>query len=199
MAKKWVDFKAVKEQVSIRQVLEHYDVTIKKSGRNSACKCPIHNGSNPRQFSFNDEKNAWNCFGNCKTGGNVLDLVSMIEFGDKAHIRDAALLLQEWFALSSDPPKTGGKKLADKRVRKKKSKPKVKPTEAPEGEELINQPLSFTLKNLVPEHPWFDERGISKSTIDFFGLGLQEKGKFIPGRIAIPIHNEKNELVKKNS
>ena len=96
MPDKWVDFKEIKDTVSIEMVLEHYGVLdkLKKSGRNLVGCCPIHQGSNPRQFSVNLESNMYNCFGDCKSGGNVLDFVASME---KVSLRDAALLLKDWF------------------------------------------------------------------------------------------------------
>ena len=51
--KNWVDFKAIKERVSIEMVLGLYDFLegFKRSGKNLVGCCPIHKGSNPRQFS----------------------------------------------------------------------------------------------------------------------------------------------------
>jgi len=190
----WVDFKEIKQQVSIEMILDKYGIETKKAGNGRYSCCPIHNGHSPKQFSVNFEKNIWNCFGDCKTGGNVLDLVAMKEFGDKSNdnIRKAGLLLKDWFALSFTPPNGDGKKLAKKRVRKKKKSVSKRDQDA---DKVINKPLGFTFKHLKSEHAWFKERDISKETVKVFGLGLQEKGKTMPGRIAIPIHNEKDELV----
>jgi len=68
----WVDYKAIKEAVTMQMVLDKYGIKLKKSGKNYVCCCPIHKGTNFRQFSVNLEKNIWQCFGDCKTGGNVL-------------------------------------------------------------------------------------------------------------------------------
>ena len=57
-----------------------------------------------------------------------------------------------------------------------------------------NKPLKFELQNLDPNHPFFRERGITLETAEYFGLGFCQKG-MMKDRIAIPIHNEKNELV----
>jgi hypothetical protein len=117
--KNWVDFKVIKERVSIEMVLGLYDFLeeFKRSGKNLVGCCPIHKGSNPRQFSVDPERNIFNCFGNCKSGGNVLDFVALMEFGNKetGSIRKAGLLIQELFDLgelkdqpeqaSSDPKK----------------------------------------------------------------------------------------------
>ena len=49
--KDWVDFKEVKNVVSMQMVLEKYGAKLKKSGDNHVGCCPIHKGTNSRQFS----------------------------------------------------------------------------------------------------------------------------------------------------
>jgi DNA primase len=63
------------------QVLEHYGVldTFKRTGTRLSGPCPIHGGSNPSQFRVDTEKNLWNCFSECKHGGNVLDFIAKKE------------------------------------------------------------------------------------------------------------------------
>ena len=74
----WIDFKELKQSVTMEMVLKDYGLwdKLKKSGNNLVGCCPIHKGSNPRQFSVDPVKSIYNCFGNCKSGGNVLDFVS---------------------------------------------------------------------------------------------------------------------------
>ncbi|MCG6552029.1 MAG: CHC2 zinc finger domain-containing protein [Candidatus Magnetominusculus sp. LBB02] len=86
----WVDFKAVKDIITMEMVLDHYGLMSKlnQSGKNLVGCCPIHQGVNPRQFSVNPDKNIFNCFGNCNGGGNVIDFVSKMENVDT---RQAAL------------------------------------------------------------------------------------------------------------
>jgi DNA primase len=45
-----------------------------------------------------------------------------------------------------------------------------------------------------PDHPYLTERGLSKETVEYFGLGYCSRG-ILKGRLAIPIHNDKGELV----
>jgi DNA primase len=184
--KNWVDYKEIKEKISIEQVLKRYGVELKKSGKNLVGCCPIHKGTNPRQFSVNPEKNIFNCFGDCKTGGNVMDFVALMEFGNKEakSIREAALLLKKWFLLGSPEPRD------NKPARKEKEEPQKE-------EKKINPPLKFSgLKMLVPDHPWFTERSIEPKTIEAFGLGFNENPRGLTGgRIAIPIHDHEGQLV----
>ena len=41
----WVDYKAIKETVSMQMVLDQYGIKLKKSGKNYVCCCPIHKGT----------------------------------------------------------------------------------------------------------------------------------------------------------
>jgi DNA primase len=202
MAKKnWVSYQEIKDKVSMAMVLERYGLlpALKESGKNLVGCCPIHKGSNPRQFSVNLERNIFNCFGNCHAGGNVIDLVAMME---KVELRQAALLLRNWFLPSpSDtpeqdqpaPPKP--KEKAAKLVREeKKGAGTVSPVEGEPGPGPINPPLTFELKNLKPEHSFFTERGLAPATVAYFGLGFCSRG-MMAGRIVIPIHNQVGELV----
>src|SRR5438552_16104823 len=95
---KFVDFRAVKAQVTMQQVLDHYGLTERftRSGDSLSGPCPIHQGSNPTQFRVSLSKNCWNCFSDCKCGGNVLDFVSRME---NCGIREAAFKLADWFNL----------------------------------------------------------------------------------------------------
>jgi DNA primase len=102
----WVDFKAVREQVSLEQVLFDFykidNLTI-RDGK-AIGPCPVHGGDSPRAFSADFQKNAWFCFSRCKRGGNQLDFVALKE---DISIRDAALLLKDHFELEGaqhDPP-----------------------------------------------------------------------------------------------
>lgn len=188
--KNWVDFKTIKAKIKIEDVLIRYGLIneLKQTGKNLVGCCPIHKGSNPRQFSANIERNIFNCFGNCKGGGNVIDFVAKME---KISIRDAALLLQEWFLTGDSENKATldvitQKPLEEdaKLVRKEKEPPKKK----------VNLPLAFELKSIDPKHPFFKERGILPATVTYFGLGYCKKG-IMKDRVAIPIHDNMAELV----
>ena len=75
-----VHFKALKAQVSIRQVLDYYGLTAKLRRRGDALRgrCPIHKGSNATEFSVSLERNCFRCF-SCQAEGNILDLVAGLE------------------------------------------------------------------------------------------------------------------------
>ena len=95
----FIDCKHLKTCVSIIMVLDHYGWVreLKGTGNTVRSTCPIHNGSNDKQFVVNIRKNTWCCFGDCRRGGSILELVAEIE---KIDIREAAVRIASWFPLS---------------------------------------------------------------------------------------------------
>jgi len=103
MAREWVDFKKVKNAVTMQMVLDRYGVKgLTKSGDELRGACPIHKGSpRSKNFTLNIRKNAFNCFSkDCRARGNVLDFVAAMEH---CEIRDAALKIAEWFKIGESP------------------------------------------------------------------------------------------------
>jgi DNA primase len=199
----FVDFKAVKAAITMEQVLQHYGLLEKfKRGTDSLNgPCPIHKGSNPTQFRVSLSKNIWNCFSECKHGGNVLDFIAEME---NVSIHAAALKAIEWFnldpeamAASADKGDSGETERpapAPKTAAKPASTPKPTPAAAPESS-APNTPLKFRLDKLERSHPYLTEqRSLTPETIVDFGIGFCSKG-MMADRIAIPIHNVKGEVV----
>ncbi len=189
----YVDFKAVKASVSMLQILDHYGLTerFKRSNDSLSGACPIHAGENPTQFRVSLSKNCWNCFGQCKRGGNVLDFVSLKE---GVSPRQAALRIAEWFQLSFDAPIANGKSEAVGAADKPTSSPTRAKSASASDEAGPNKPLGFQLQNLDTAHPYLAERGLSQETVAEFGLGYCAKGS-MSGRIVIPIHNPEGQLI----
>jgi DNA primase len=193
--KSWVDFRLVKERVSMTDVLAHYNVNwLRKSGSELRGKCPIHKGEGERTFHANLNKNAFNCF-SCKARGNVLDFVAAME---QCTVRDAALKLAEWFKIesisevgeSADGNHSGSPsaKPQTKSAAEKKSKPKE------QRPAVVNPPLSFQLR-VDSNHEYGLTRGLTAETMATFGAGLcLSKGTFA-GRFVIPLHDEQGILV----
>ncbi len=199
--KPFVDFRAIRERLTMEQVLEHYGVlhTFKRTGNRLSGPCPIHHGSNPSQFRVDTEKQLWNCFSECKHGGNTLDFIAKKE---DVSIHEAALKACQWFKIPLAEVINGGGTLDDAdapaerpvkpAIAKSPSKPAAKPDDT-----TPNPPLTFKLEKLQREHPHLiQERGLTLETIVDFGLGYltSERGSMV-GRIVIPIHNAKGELV----
>ncbi|MDD5356582.1 MAG: CHC2 zinc finger domain-containing protein [Candidatus Pacebacteria bacterium] len=202
----FVDFKQVKQSVTILQILDHYGITasLKRTGDTLNGPCPLHGGHNPTQFRVSVAKNCYNCFGECQAGGNILDFVAKKE---NVNIRNAALLIQKWFSVDSSKGKKPAENTPKAPATSEPQKPACPPVEKPEPtsppaetpkqqeeSDAPNKPLGFALKNLNTAHPYLQERGLTKETVETFGLGFCEKGT-MTGRIVIPIHNIGGELV----
>ena len=193
----FVDFRAVKAAITMEQVLDHYDLTpqFKRSGDSLSGPCPIHQGENPTQFRISLSKNIWNCFSQCKCGGNVLDFISRME---NVSIHGAALNAIEWFHLdqaamsASSDEKNGHDET--KKERPAKSKPEPKRAKLKDEAKTPNVPLKFCLDKLDPTYPYLEDRGLTPETIAEFGLGFCAKG-IMAERIAIPIHNHEGKIV----
>ncbi|GDY23722.1 hypothetical protein LBMAG56_50690 [Verrucomicrobiota bacterium] len=198
----YVDFKAVKTAVSMEQVLEHYGLLdqMKRSGDSLSGCCPIHGGSNPTQFRVSISKNCWNCFSECKHGGNVLGFIAKKE---NVSVHAAALKLIEWFNLPTadkpteeeyEPQRKETPRTAAPTRQTSVPPPTVSKERAKPEDNTPNPPLKFRLEHLDGKHPYLTERGLTPETIVDFGLGHCAKG-MMAGRIAIPIHNVEGQIV----
>ena len=195
----YVDFRAVKQAVSILQILDHYNLTSRfkrsQNGENLTGVCPLHNGQNPTQFRVSIRKNCWNCFGDCRAGGNILDFVSRRE---NCTIRQAAILISEWFGLSAEKPAERSSKShsspdRDESATKKQSRHGRRDFRR-HSDDGRNAPLGFELSSLDTEHPYLKQRNLRADTIQMFGIGFCSTGS-MAGRIVIPIHNVDGDIV----
>jgi len=194
----WVDFKALKQTVSMEMAVAWYGVMLRRvngSYLRGRCPLPTHRSKSSNQtFIVNTDKNAWACHSNScigarcgHIGGNVLDFVAAME---NCSIRQAALRLQEWFVISTVPK-------AGKPPRPQDISP---PTETSCTEDLLigedsNGALPFTLRGIDYSHPYLNQRGITEETAKHFGIGFFPGRGCMQGRIVIPIHNEEGILI----
>jgi DNA primase len=183
-SEKFIGFNALKQSVSMAQVLARYGLLdgLHRSGDDLSGACPIHSGHNRQQFRVSLSKNCWICFGDCHAGGSIVDFVSRKE---QIGIRDAALLIQDWFGLrvGANVPNANGTRL-----------PAGISAAAPNPPNGNNLPLGFSLRPLDVKHPYLHARGLTPATITRFGLGYCSRGT-LNGWIAIPIHNRAGKLV----
>jgi DNA primase len=179
MATTWVNFKQIKTEVAIEHVLARYGVRLRRVGGELRGGCPLPTHASPRSrdsFSVNVSRNVWSCRSlSCmqarggKTGGNVLDLVAVME---RCSVRDAALRLQDW---SGTLP----------------SRAPVETVATP----VANPPLSFALRHIDRDHPYLATRGLAPETVRTFGVGFYGGKGFLRGRIVMPIHDADGEPV----
>jgi DNA primase len=176
--KDWVDFRMVKQAVSIEMVLSRYQINwLRKNGVELRGRCPIHKGDGERSFHVNIAKNAFQCF-SCKARGNILDLVAAME---SCSVRDAALKLNAWFQVGES-----AHAVAPVNVETQGDEPMPAVP--------INPPLSFDLR-VDHTHKYGKDRGLTIKTLEYFGAGLcLSKGMFA-SRFVIPLHNAVGEIV----
>lgn len=185
MSLPWVDFKAVKAAISMERALAYYGVMLRRvHGPYLRGRCPLPGHASKRSTQsliVNTEKNVWICHSaSCvesrsgRSGGNVLDFVAAME---RCSLRDAALKLQDRFALTSTP--SPGTSMVPARAAR---------SVAPMVAEGSNKPLAFTLRGLDPHHPYLVERGVDFNTSLHFGMGFYAGKDCMEGRIVIPIH-----------
>jgi DNA primase len=189
----WVDFRAVKQAVSMEMAIACYGVMLRRihdpylRGR---CPLPSHTSkSSTQSLIVNTEKNAWACHSDScvasrggRAGGNVLDFVAAME---RCSVREAALKLQDWFAVV--PASTGKKQVVYDAEGHDRFTPAI--MESP------IMPLGFVLSGIDPRHPYLGERGVDPQTAAHFGIGFYPGKGSMEGRIVIPIHNEDGALV----
>jgi DNA primase len=210
-----VSFDEVKRQISIVDVLRHYGFldALQQKGDQLVGLCPFHKESKP-SFKVTPARNIWHCFsGACPAGkgGDVIDLVCAAERISTGHRnsdrRRAALLLQEWFGLTTpsstqeqvrERQQPQHQKKADRAVddQKKVDGAEKQHNAGPEATlpEVINPPLGFTLKNLDHEqaYEYAEGRGISRATAEQFGLAVALAGGY-KGRVVIPLIDRQAE------
>jgi DNA primase len=184
----WVDFRALKQGLSIEQVLALYRIALERVGHNQRrghCPLPTHRSEQSREsFSVDTTKNVWACHSaSCcearqrRVGGNVLDLVALLE---RCTIRDAALRLQDRRCGWRDGIHLREQQLASKGSSRSRSWDQL-------------PPLTFSLG--LRWHPYLEQRGVHRSTAARFGVGYYGESGFLQHRIVFPIHDSEGRPV----
>jgi DNA primase len=187
----WVNFKELRAKLNFEQVLQHYNVEIKRKGdqHHGYCPLPKHSGvRNSASFSANLSKGIFQCFG-CGARGNLLEFAGLMEginLEDGVAFREVALKLQNRFCpvngTSATPPAS-------------RQAPVAQTTDNPTSQiRMVNPPLDFELKDLDPHHPYLLGRGFNLATIGHFHLGFCPKG-LLKERLVIPLHDQAGRLI----
>jgi DNA primase len=218
MTQPWIDFRLLKERLSFEEVLQHYQIELKrKNGSNGSqlhgfCPLPGHNGQKKSpSFSVNIERKCFQCFG-CHAKGNHLDLAVLMEGknpSNRTQVREVAMMLVEAFGIECGRPGENG---GGGDERKPSPPPRSTPTRpqskiesklkahenagqaATRAATIVNAPLDFELRGIDPEHPYLKERGFSDDTIMHFGLGFCNRG-LMAGRVVIPLRDQQGQLI----
>lgn len=186
----WVDFKKLRETLDMEAVLRHFGVRFDRRGDQFTAFCPLpgHQAAKKKEtFSANLAKGVFQCF-KCGAKGNTLDLAVYFLGLNPANMQDlrtGAMEIAKVFNIDME------------RAPLPERKPNVRPALDPVDDKrvrLVNAPLEFELKDLDTEHEFFTRRGISKETVEFFGLGVCSRG-LMKGRAVIPLHNHRGQLI----
>ena len=177
--KAWLNFRQIKEAVTIGAVLQHYEwKCLRRRGDHVAGRCPIHGGHGEESFHADLRNNGFHCF-SCQAHGSVLDLVAKVE---RCSLRQAAQRLQEWFGVEGAASRSAGRN-------------------GQPNQELIREkvkepvPLRFSLRPIDNGHWYLKERSILADTAVHFGAGYYAGPGLLSGRVVIPIHNERGQLL----
>ncbi len=168
------DFKLIKSRVKLEFVLRHYQIKVRRSGKDQyrGC-CPIHSGDGRDAFHVNLARNIFHCFA-CGAGGTVLDFVAAME---RCSLFETAQKLQAMTCFSVPMTSTANEKeLVTERRR-------------------VSSPLNFKLTGIDYAHPYLAERGITEQTAREFGVGFYAGPGLMHRRLVIPIHNADGQLI----
>jgi DNA primase len=200
MSQPYIDFAFVKENASFERVLAHYSLDARGTGTQRSISCPFHRPDKRPSCRVELDRKIFHCF-SCEASGNVLEFVARLA-GAPDDLRAAAATVAEICEIPLAPPRQGRSKPAERPKTEQKGRGRGKPPSRPQSPpeavsaaagEPVNPPLTFALK-LDPKHPYLVERGLSAGLVAGFGLGYCNRG-VMAGRICIPIHNERGELV----
>jgi DNA primase len=207
-----LSFKDLKQHISLERVLRHYNLFegLKLKGKSHRGTCPFCEASDGTPFSVSLEKNCFQCF-LCRASGNILDFVSKWE---GVSIREAGQILTKNFVDKKGPPPAA--QTVEKTTEREEPPAKVAdppdnevgeisdktldtqtPAPVPPQNETLsgNEPLTFTLKNIEPDHPSVQALGIQKDIITAFGVGYYRGRGMMGNRIVVPIYNPSRQLV----
>lgn len=171
----WADLAAIKRTVGLAPLLHRYQVELRRSGRDQyrGC-CPIHRGEGREAFHANLTRNIFHCF-SCGADGIVLDSVAAME----------GCTLREPAPAAAGGNGHLGRSAADALRRKVTGYEK----------RTMPSPLGFQLRGVDGAHPCLTPRGIDHRTAEEFEVGFCVGPGLFCGRLALPIHNKRGELV----
>ena len=182
----WINFKELRAKLKFEDVLRHYGVEVKRKGHQHQGLCPLpsHNGRRTSpSFSANLERGIFQCFG-CGAKGNALEFAVLMSGGnptDGDALRATAVELQQRFCPQGASTRT---KVVERSMT---LVPKATPV-------AVNVPLNFELKGLDAGHPYLLNRGFTRETMHFFGVGFCVRG-VLKNRIAIPLNDQDGKLL----
>ncbi len=171
----FIDFAALKAAVSIDAVADwlQLDLNKKPNGQMRGC-CPMHNGTNDREFVITPSKGLFFCFGPCG-GGDAINLTAhVLKIGTK----EAAQRIAERFKIGESARPTAPVP----------SSPQT--DSAPPQSTDALKPLDY----LTTDHPAIEALGLTVAVCKALGIGFAPKG-MMRGRIVFPLRLPNGTLI----
>jgi len=190
--KEQADFALIRQNVSMRMLLQHYGITgLKGHGNELRGPCPIHQDpkTGNRSFQVNIAKNIFHCF-YCKVGGNVIDFVAKKE---GCNLREAGLKIQAWFLEAGDTGTPPSRDTPEKPSRDHQQ-PAAHQPDAPLSNPLDPQPPPEPATAEVPPGLYVVLEDIAASLRTIAGVLSQAAGK--RSRRAAPAGNRRRPRPK---
>lgn len=149
--------------VPIHRVLALRGVSLTRRGDRLVGPCPVHGGDSPAAFVVHPARNLWYCFSGCARGGDVIDLVRLL---DHSSFSDALRALERVVA-SGGPPA---------------------PLEQPPAPAIPWKPYTRRLP-LDSNDPWLLRKGILPTTARRFEMGRYHGPGFLAGCVGVRLHD----------
>ena len=156
MATDWVDFKTIREQVGIVDILRHYGLFDEAYVGKSQFKihCPLHEDTKP-SCNIHTGMQAYRYFG-CGVSGGIFDIVCLKEGintgNDLGDDREAARLIAEWFGIAMTRTRPTGRQRKKPRAAAE-DKPQDTPVEPPAEASRISTDVSGEGERAAPAEP----------------------------------------------
>ncbi len=173
----FIDFAALKAAVSIDQVADwlQLDLNKKPNGQLRGC-CPMHGGTNDREFVVTPSKGLFFCFGPCGGGDAITLTAQVLKIGTK----EAAQRIAEHFKI--------GNTTSTSIVPSTSTVPVSTPIEQKNGATL--RPLEY----LSTDHPAIEALGLTVAVCQALGIGYAPKG-MMRGRVVFPLRLPNGTLI----
>ena len=170
------------KQAPLSKVIEALGGGLKRVGHEFLTQCPWHDDTNP-SLTVNDQKGFCFCHV-CRGGGDAISYIRQrkgLGMYDAAEM--ASSLLGVTFETDDESPEVAARRRAERQAALDKLKKEQDQFKKNWRDDRCNRVRQL----------WLD-RGLTKEASAEFGIGYTPSG-FFAGRITIPIHNHKGDLV----
>jgi DNA primase len=148
----------IKARIDIVDLIQSYNVSLKRAGNTYKACCPFHNERTP-SFSVNPDRQSWYCFGACAEGGDIFNFVMKQENLD---FKDALQLLAQRAGVELKPV-SNEQKVRERYLEKLSGL--LKETTEFFHDQLIYSPNADFARQYVAG------RGLSEDTVTRFQIG----------------------------